>query len=154
MAFSFSHGWQSPVRVGAQRIDAESKNSSGKSPQSVLLVFNNDLRLTIGRSLSVIAVHMGMANSSAQSLKFNSCVSTDTSPRSKGNMTQTPISVAERRLAIARRLYEAAVSEDPDRAITLHDSSGKVVTHHDPRSEQSSSDTSCGKDHPRSYPQV
>ena len=32
----------------------------------------------------------------------------------KGDMTQTPISVAERRLAVARRLYEALVDQDPD----------------------------------------
>jgi hypothetical protein len=51
----------------------------------------------------------------------------------KGDMTQTPISVAERRLAIARRLYEALVDQDPDRAITLCDSSGRVVTHHYPQ---------------------
>jgi hypothetical protein len=42
-------------------------------------------------------------------------------------MTQTPISVSERRLAIARRLYEALVDQDPDRAITLCDGKGRVV---------------------------
>jgi hypothetical protein len=51
------------------------------------------------------------------------------------NTSQTPSSVAERRLAIARRLYEALVGQDPDRAITLCDSSGSVVARHDPRSE-------------------
>jgi hypothetical protein len=56
-------------------------------------------------------------------------------------MTQTPISVSERRLAIARRLYEALVDQDPDRAITLCDSSGRVVTHHYPQPEQSSPET-------------
>jgi hypothetical protein len=61
----------------------------------------------------------------------------------KGDMTisQTPISVCERRLAIARRLYEALVGQDPDRAITLCDSSGRVVVHHYPRPEQGPSDT-------------
>jgi hypothetical protein len=54
-----------------------------------------------------------------------------------GNMTvsQTPSSVAERRLAIARRLYQALAAQDPDRVITLRDSSGKVVARHDPRPE-------------------
>jgi hypothetical protein len=56
-------------------------------------------------------------------------------------ISQTPISVSERRLEIARRLYQALVDQDPDRAITLCDSRGKVVTHHYPRSEQSSSET-------------
>jgi hypothetical protein len=61
----------------------------------------------------------------------------------KGDMTipQTPISVSERRLAIARTLYQALVEQDPDRAITLCDSSGRVVTHHYPQPEQSSSET-------------
>ena len=41
----------------------------------------------------------------------------------KGNMivSQTSRSAAERRLAIARRLYQAFVAQDPDRAITLCD---------------------------------
>jgi hypothetical protein len=56
-------------------------------------------------------------------------------------MTQTPISVSERRIAIARKLYQALVDQDPDSAITLCDSSGKVVTHHYSRPEQSSSET-------------
>jgi hypothetical protein len=55
----------------------------------------------------------------------------------RANMTyQTPRSVAERRLAIARRLYEALVTQDPDRAITLHDGGGRVVARHDPPPEQ------------------
>jgi hypothetical protein len=55
-----------------------------------------------------------------------------------GNMTvsQTPSSVAERRLAIARRLYQALAVQDPDRVITLRDSSGRVVARYDPRPEQ------------------
>jgi hypothetical protein len=48
-------------------------------------------------------------------------------------MTETPSSVAERRLAIARRLYQALVAQDPNRVITLRDSSGRVVARHDPR---------------------
>jgi len=52
-------------------------------------------------------------------------------------VSQTPSSVAERRLAIARRLYQAMVAKDADRVITLRDSSGRVVARHDPRPEQS-----------------
>ena len=51
-------------------------------------------------------------------------------------VSQTPSSVAERRLAIARRLFRALVAKDPDRSITLRDSSGEVVARHDPRPEQ------------------
>ena len=60
----------------------------------------------------------------------------------EGNMTvsQTPSSVAERRLAIARRLFRAMVAKDPDRSITLFDSRGEVVARHDPRPEQSALD--------------
>jgi hypothetical protein len=56
----------------------------------------------------------------------------------KADMTisQTPSSIAERRLAIARRLYEALVTEDPNRAITLCDVCGGVVARHDPPPEQ------------------
>jgi hypothetical protein len=46
--------------------------------------------------------------------------------------SQTGNSTAERRLAIAHRLYEALVGQDPDRATTLCDSSGSVVARHDP----------------------
>jgi hypothetical protein len=53
-------------------------------------------------------------------------------------ISQTPSSVAERRLAIARRLYHTLVAQDPDRVITLRDDSGRVVARHDPRPEQSS----------------
>jgi hypothetical protein len=53
----------------------------------------------------------------------------------KGNMTasQTPSSNMERRLAIARRLHEALVAQNPDRSITLCDGGGEVVAHHDPQ---------------------
>jgi hypothetical protein len=51
-------------------------------------------------------------------------------------ISQTPSSVAERRLAIARRLYEALVGQDPNRAITLCDVGGGVVAQHDPRPER------------------
>ena len=55
--------------------------------------------------------------------------------------SQTPSSIAERRLAIAHRLYEALVGQDPGRAITLCDTSGSVVARHDPGPEQSSLET-------------
>jgi hypothetical protein len=55
--------------------------------------------------------------------------------------SQTPISVSERRLAIARTLYQALVDQDPDRAITLCDCKGRVVTHHYPRPEEGSPET-------------
>ena len=55
-------------------------------------------------------------------------------------VSQTPSSVAERRLAIARRLFRAMVAKDPDRSITLCDSRGEVVARHDPRPEQSAPD--------------
>ena len=48
-------------------------------------------------------------------------------------VSQTPSSVAERRLAIARRLYQALATQDPDR---VKDSSGKVVARHDLRPEE------------------
>jgi hypothetical protein len=51
-------------------------------------------------------------------------------------VSQTPSSAAERRLAIARRLYQALVAEDPDRVITLCDGAGRVVARHDPRPEE------------------
>jgi hypothetical protein len=50
-------------------------------------------------------------------------------------ISQTPISVSERRLAIARTLYQALVDHDPNRAITLCDEAGNVVARHDPLPE-------------------
>jgi hypothetical protein len=55
-------------------------------------------------------------------------------------VSQTPRSVAERRLAIALRLYEALITQDRNKAITLCDSSGGVVARHDPLSEQPESE--------------
>jgi hypothetical protein len=56
----------------------------------------------------------------------------------KGKMTsQTPSSVAERRLAIARRLYSALIAQNPDWKITLSDAGGRLIARHDPRSEES-----------------
>ena len=56
----------------------------------------------------------------------------------KGNMTvsQKPNSTAERRLAIARRLFSTLLAQDPDRAITLCDASGRVMARHDPPPRQ------------------
>ena len=59
----------------------------------------------------------------------------------KGKLTsETPSSVAERRLAIARRLYSALVAQNPDRKITLSDAGGTLIARHDPRSEESTLD--------------
>jgi hypothetical protein len=55
-------------------------------------------------------------------------------------VSQTPSSAAERRLAIARRLFRAMVAKDPDRSLTLCDSRGEVVARHNPRPEQSAPD--------------
>jgi len=55
-------------------------------------------------------------------------------------VSPTPSSVAERGLAIARRLFRAMVAKDPDRSITLCDSRGEVVARHNPRPEQSAPD--------------
>jgi hypothetical protein len=44
------------------------------------------------------------------------------------------------RLEIARRLYQALVAQDPDRAISLCDGGGKVVARHDPPPEQRNDD--------------
>jgi hypothetical protein len=58
------------------------------------------------------------------------------------NMTvsHTPSSAVERkraaRLDIARRLYQALLTQDPDRVITLCDSGGRMVAPHDPRPKQ------------------
>ena len=59
----------------------------------------------------------------------------------KGKLTsETPSSVAERHLAIARRLFEALVTQDPNRSITLRDAGGGFVARHDPRPEQGESE--------------
>jgi hypothetical protein len=62
-------------------------------------------------------------------------------------VSQTPNSVAaserslsaaerkRRRHKVARRLYEALLAQDPDRAITLCNASGEVVARHDPLPE-------------------
>ena len=46
----------------------------------------------------------------------------------KGKLTsETPSSVAERRLALARRLFSALVAALPDRLFTLRDGQGRVI---------------------------
>ena len=47
--------------------------------------------------------------------------------------TETPAVKRKRRHKVARRLYEALVAQDPNRAITLRDGRGKVVARHDLR---------------------
>ena len=59
-------------------------------------------------------------------------------------VSQTPSSVAatdrslsaadrkRRRHKVARRLYEALLAQDPNRAITLCDEAGSVLARHDP----------------------
>jgi len=49
--------------------------------------------------------------------------------------SERPLSAADRmrrRHKVARRLYEALVAQDPNRAITLCDANGGVVARHDP----------------------
>jgi hypothetical protein len=51
----------------------------------------------------------------------------------KGKMiSERPSSVAERRLSIARRLYNALVAALPNRAITLSDGRGRVIASSQP----------------------
>jgi hypothetical protein len=50
-------------------------------------------------------------------------------------ISQTPSSVSERRLVIARTIYQALVAQDPNRAITLCDEAGNVLARHDPLPE-------------------
>jgi hypothetical protein len=52
----------------------------------------------------------------------------------KANMTS---SVAERRLAVARRLSSVLVAERPDQAITLRDGQGQVVASTEPDQDSS-----------------
>jgi hypothetical protein len=59
-------------------------------------------------------------------------------------ISQTPNWAEERkrvaRLKVARRLYQALVSQNPDQLITLRDGGGRVVARHDPRPEQGDSE--------------
>jgi hypothetical protein len=54
--------------------------------------------------------------------------------------SETPGSVAEHRLSIARRLYEALVTQHPNKAITLRDGGGIIVARHSPRPQQGESE--------------
>jgi len=56
----------------------------------------------------------------------------------KGNMTvsQTIRALAERRLAIARKVYSALVARQPDRAFTLRDGQGRVLASSAPTPRQ------------------
>jgi hypothetical protein len=42
----------------------------------------------------------------------------------------------EERMDVARRLYQALIAQDPNRAITLCDRDGRLVARHYPRPEQ------------------
>ena len=57
-------------------------------------------------------------------------------------ISKTPSSVAERRLAIARRLYSALVAQDPDRVFTLRDGQGRVLASSAPTPDQDAEDNS------------
>ena len=57
-------------------------------------------------------------------------------------ISQTPSSVAERRLATARRLYSALVAQQPDRVFTLRDGRGRVQATNAPTAEQDVDDNS------------
>jgi hypothetical protein len=64
-----------------------------------------------------------------------------------------PLSADERkrrRHKVARRLYEALVAQDPNRAITLCDAAGKVVAHHDPLPEHDAPGIATYPDQPSS----
>ena len=56
-------------------------------------------------------------------------------------VSHTPRPASERkrakRLNIARRLYWALVTQDPDREITLCDECGRLMARHDPQPEHS-----------------
>ena len=56
---------------------------------------------------------------------------------------------AERRLAIARRLFQSLGGKDRDRSITLCDSRGEVVVRHDPRPDTERPRT-CGSEKKKS----
>ena len=66
-------------------------------------------------------------------------------PHPKGKMTisKTPSSVAERRLAIARRLYSALVAQQPYRVFTLNDGQGRVLASSAPTPDQDVEDNSA-----------
>jgi hypothetical protein len=55
--------------------------------------------------------------------------------------SETPSSVAERRLAIARRLFSALVAARPDRLITLRDGQGRVIASSKPNPDAEDNST-------------
>ena len=60
--------------------------------------------------------------------------------------SERPLSAADRmrrRHKVARRLYEALVAQDPNRAIALCDGNGGVVARHDPLLGEDGGITSC-----------
>jgi hypothetical protein len=56
-------------------------------------------------------------------------------------ISQALSSLVERRLVMARTIYQALVAQDPNRAITLRDGVGRVVARHDLHAEQSAPGT-------------
>jgi hypothetical protein len=54
--------------------------------------------------------------------------------------SEKPSSISERRLSIARRLYNALVAARPDRVLTLRDGQGRVIasSRPDPDAEDNS----------------
>jgi hypothetical protein len=58
-------------------------------------------------------------------------------------VSQTPSSAAERRLAIARRLYSALVAQQPHRGFTLRDGQGRVLASNAPTADQDAEDNSA-----------
>ncbi len=76
-----------------------------------------------------------------QSTMSQTCCGLEEPSTGATNMTASEIpNMVERKRArrhkIARRLYEALVAQDPNRAITLCDEAGKVVARHDPLPER------------------
>jgi hypothetical protein len=61
-------------------------------------------------------------------------------------ISQTQSSVAVRRLAIARTIYQALVAQDPNRAIALRDGVGQLVARHDLRAEQTAPEIPSQRD--------
>ena len=51
------------------------------------------------------------------------------------------IAAKRKRSDIAHKVYQALVAQDPDRVITLCDGDGRVVTRHEPRTEQDAAES-------------
>jgi hypothetical protein len=65
-------------------------------------------------------------------------------------ISQKPSSLAERRLAIARRLYSALVARQPDRVFTLRDGQGQVLASSAPTPDQDAENSASEKKKSRS----